>query len=499
MTLFLSDRVGLALHLLGLLIQAVITLLWTSKGTRTIRITGVSCSALIMATILVVGSGRVFLGMLAFYSGDVETSVDNLFGGSITDLRGVLAATAITCLAALTATLLLRKFPTTPTTPPLAPTSTPLQSFLVRAPRLAEYYCVAFAAFTIACCLPQVPTAGRWLTTALAIALALTELLRPRPVTPSTPASRLLTATITVATVNLLVCLFQPDVLQLGLIAAIVSALAVIAAWRGRLNLTAAAMIASFSAQLAILLGTADGLLNLWTGGVTLAVVGACAVAIACLYIGRPPEAALMTSAASAVMFATLVIAMTSPDTGTGVVLTIAAAPLVAYGMQPGRRDALLLAGLLLIFANTAFVLGSDASAPEWFTLPPAVVMLAIGLLRWRDQHSWVFLGPGLLLGLVPSALLATGEDGFLRLTFVVAAALVIILVGVRFSLQAPFVIGAAVLAKIGLWQFLEVAPLIPRWITLALAGAILLTVGATYERRLTQAKQAARWITALR
>lgn len=54
-------------------------------------------------------------------------------------------------------------------------------------------------------------------------------------------------------------------------------------------------------------------------------------------------------------------------------------------------------------------------------------------------------------------------------------------------------------MAKIGIAQFLEVAPLIPRWITLATAGLILLTTGATYERRLTQAKQATRWISSLR
>jgi hypothetical protein len=37
---------------------------------------------------------------------------------------------------------------------------------------------------------------------------------------------------------------------------------------------------------------------------------------------------------------------------------------------------------------------------------------------------------------------------------------------------------------------------MIPRWITLGLAGAILLGVGAGYERRLQEAKQAARWVT---
>jgi hypothetical protein len=152
-----------------------------------------------------------------------------------------------------------------------------------------------------------------------------------------------------------------------------------------------------------------------------------------------------------------------------------------------------------LIIANTAFVVASGATTIEWFTVPPAIVMLAIGILAWRDRSSWIFLGPGLLIGLAPSALLADSNDNWVRVTLVVAAALAVILVGVYGGLQAPFVIGAAVLAKVGIWQFLEVAPLIPRWITLGAAGTILLTVGATYERRLTQAKQAARWVTALR
>jgi hypothetical protein len=188
-----------------------------------------------------------------------------------------------------------------------------------------------------------------------------------------------------------------------------------------------------------------------------------------------------------------------STDAGTGVVLTIAAAPLVAYGMNPARRWALLVAGLLLIIANTAFVLAAGGTTIEWFTVPSAVVMLSIGILAWRDQPSWIYLGPGLLIGLVPSALIADGNNSWIRVTCVVAAALVVIVLGAQLGLQAPFVIGAAVLAKIGIWQFVEVAPLIPRWITLGAAGAVLLAVGATYERRLSQAKQAARWLSALR
>jgi hypothetical protein len=306
-------------------------------------------------------------------------------------------------------------------------------------------------------------------------------------------------STITVAAVDLAFCLLTDDLRQLGYLAAIVAVLAVFATLRKVVDAVPAAGVASLAAQFAIVLFAADEYIGLWAGAVTLAVVGAAGIALTCRYVGQPLERMLIPTAACAVLLAVVMAVLVDADTATGVVLTIAAAPLVAYGMNPARRAGLLVAGLLLIIANTAFVLASGTTTVEWFTVPPALVLLGIGIIAWRNQSSWVYLGPGLLLGLVPSTLLANSNDNWIRVTLVVAAALAVILVGTQRGLQAPFVIGAAVLAKIAVWQFLEVAPLIPRWITLGLAGAILLTVGATYERRLTQAKQAARWITALR
>jgi hypothetical protein len=484
--LFLADRVDLAGLLLGLLVQLVITLYWSARGTRTVRITGAICSATVFAGILLTGSTRVLIALVADrdpYFADFIADVFGLSATGLLPLVGLLAlaaTTAIVCLTATTGILLLNKRAL-----PGGLTPTP-----------GEILCTASAAFTVATFLPQIPEAGRWLTTALATVLVLVELLRPRRTGHLT--TMLLTATTTSATVAVLISTFSSDVRQLSLIAALVATLALVAGWRRRLDATTTAATAGFAAQLAIVLAVIDEFVTLWTGGIALAVVAACSIAAATRYVGRPPERALLISGTTAALLAEIVILMVSPDTGTGVVLTIAAAPLVAYGMQPGRRDALLVAGLLLIFANTGFVLGTDTTTVEWFTVPPAVIMLALGILRWRDQPSWLFLGPGLLLGLVPSALLADGND-ILRTTLVITAAVAVILAGTRFSLQAPFVVGAAVLTKIGLWQFLEVAPLIPRWITLALAGLILLTVGATYERRLHQAKQAARWLTSLR
>jgi hypothetical protein len=263
-------------------------------------------------------------------------------------------------------------------------------------PALGECICAAAAALALATCLPQLPAGERWWTTAAATALALAELFRA--CRTGVILAMLRTAFIVVAGFDLMFCLVREDLLQLGLLAAIVAVLALIAAWRQRIPLANATATVSYATQLAIVLVVVDGFIDNWTAAVALAVVGACSIGFACLYVGRPPERAALVPAGVAAVLAELTVLTVSPDIGTGVVLTIAAAPLVAYGKQPGRQPALLLATLMLIVAITAFVLGAGATTLEWFTLPPAVLMIAVGLLGWRDQSSWVFLGPGLLL-----------------------------------------------------------------------------------------------------
>ncbi|WP_328322974.1 hypothetical protein OHA70_29620 [Kribbella sp. NBC_00382] len=456
----LADRVALAPFLLGLLIQVAITLYWTSKSTKLIRITGALCSAVVFWGLMITGCGRILISL-----------------DSAAALSPVIATTAVICLSAAVGILLLRTI--------ALPFSFP--------PALGESACTAAAAFALATCLPQIPTTGRWLDTALATVLALAALLMLKRTT------MLWTATTVVALVNFVVCAAADDLVQLGLISATVAALALVAAWRKRLNPPTAAITASIAAQLAIVLTTYDGLFTLWTGAILLSVVGATSISTACPVSNGDLERALLIPATFATAIAESIALIDTRPTITGIVLTITAAPLVAYGMRPTRRPALLLAGLLLSLANTAFALGTTATTLEWFTLPPAAVILAIGIYAYRTQPSWIYLGPGLLLALAPSALVANSNYDYLRTTFVVAAAVAVILIGTRYSLQAPFIIGATVLLKIALWQFLEVAPLIPRWITLATAGLILLTVGATYERHLKTAKQAAHWLTSLR
>ena len=69
-------------------------------------------------------------------------------------------------------------------------------------------------------------------------------------------------------------------------------------------------------------------------------------------------------------------------------------------------------------------------------------------------------------------------------LTQLGAAAVVVVLVGARWRLRAPFVVGGTVLVLLALHETALVWDLIPRWVPLAVAGLTLVTVATTYERR---------------
>jgi uncharacterized membrane protein AbrB (regulator of aidB expression) len=90
-------------------------------------------------------------------------------------------------------------------------------------------------------------------------------------------------------------------------------------------------------------------------------------------------------------------------------------------------------------------------------------------------------------------------EPSALRLVLVVLAAGALTVVGTLTHRQAPFVVGAASLAFVVLSRLTPYAPLVPRWLTLAVVGLLLLALGATYERRRQQAREAVAWVAQMR
>ena len=102
-------------------------------------------------------------------------------------------------------------------------------------------------------------------------------------------------------------------------------------------------------------------------------------------------------------------------------------------------------------------------------------------------------------VALVPSAVAVVAQPTALRLVLVVVAAVAMVTVGTLRHRQAPFVLGSAALAYVGIGLLAPFAPLLPRWIVLTAAGLVLLLLGATYERRVAQVREAVTWIAHMR
>jgi len=155
----------------------------------------------------------------------------------------------------------------------------------------------------------------------------------------------------------------------------------------------------------------------------------------------------------------------------------------------------------------------------EAYSLPLGLALLAAGVIAMRHEAvavtagptswpigfrgSWRLLAPGIIVTLLPS-ILATGTDPqTLRAILVLGLALISILVGSLRRLGAPFIIGLIVLPIENIVVFaVQVGRSIgatPWWITLATAGAVLLVIAVTSERRSTGQKGVAARVRDLR
>ncbi len=161
------------------------------------------------------------------------------------------------------------------------------------------------------------------------------------------------------------------------------------------------------------------------------------------------------------------------------------------------RRVAGPVAAVLFVAAGWLRLALWEVAVPEAYALPVAVPALVVGALRRRrgaGAGSWVAYGPGLGAGLVPSLCAVWGDAGWLRPLLLGSVALAVTLVGARRRLQAPLVLGGGVMVLVALHELApyvaQVVGVLPRWLPPALAGLLLLVVGATYERRLRELRR---------
>jgi hypothetical protein len=279
----------------------------------------------------------------------------------------------------------------------------------------------------------------------------------------------------------------------LVLAAAVPAALAAVREPRVRLLGTGAALLAPV---LAVLLAHEAGWLTAPAAGLLLALVGAGCFTLAARRAGAVDEwvcagggtvagaaAGLTTGTVGAWGQVALQLAVVGVAAGCYAVL--AHRPLVAVGAVAD-----------LVAASWIAVAGAGTVTPEAYTLPAAAGLLLLARPRLRaGGRSWAAEGSAVGVALVPSALTVAGSPTAVRLVLVVVAAAGMVAVGTLTHRQAPFVLGAGALALVVVTRLGPYAPLLPPWVVLAAAGLLLLVLGATYERRLQQAREAVVWV----
>ncbi|WP_042454926.1 SCO7613 C-terminal domain-containing membrane protein [Streptacidiphilus jiangxiensis] len=161
------------------------------------------------------------------------------------------------------------------------------------------------------------------------------------------------------------------------------------------------------------------------------------------------------------------------------------------------RRTAAITSSCLFIVASWIRLTLWGVHTPEAYTVSVAAVALTIGHLHHRrdaSTPSTVTYGPGLSLALLPSLLTLWTDGHWVRPLLLGLAALLAVVLGVRFRLRAPLLLGGAVLLLTGAHELaptvLQVLGLLPRWVPLAAAGLLLLLLGARYEQRLRDARR---------
>ncbi|MCX5289619.1 MULTISPECIES: SCO7613 C-terminal domain-containing membrane protein [unclassified Streptomyces] len=249
-----------------------------------------------------------------------------------------------------------------------------------------------------------------------------------------------------------------------------------------------------YAAALACATGAAAGWQAQHTALLVLAVPVAAALLAARLGATHARVPVEATGAAAALL--AIGLAITAPPM---LALVLALCGVIASGtaVRPERRPVGYAAAVLFLLASWVRLAAWDVGTVEAYTLPVTVPALCVGV--WRRSRdplasSWTAYGPGLAATLVPSLAAAWNDAHGTRPLLLGAAALLTTLLGARHRLQAPLVLGGSVLVLDTLHELtpylVQMTGALPRWAPPALAGLLLLALGATYEHRIREVRR---------
>ena len=179
------------------------------------------------------------------------------------------------------------------------------------------------------------------------------------------------------------------------------------------------------------------------------------------------------------------------------VVLALCAVIAAGTAIRPDRRLAGYVAAVLFVLATWVRLAAWTVDIPEAYTIPVTVPALLVGFLRRRrdpQTSSWTAYAPGLAATLLPSLAAAWSDPDWTRPFLLGLAALSLTLLGAGYHLRAPLLLGGTVLTLDALHELapyiVQVTDALPRWVLPALAGILLLGLGATYEQRIQDVRR---------
>ena len=152
-----------------------------------------------------------------------------------------------------------------------------------------------------------------------------------------------------------------------------------------------------------------------------------------------------------------------------------------------GWRPGMWVAALVTSVGVALVLVGASIAVPEAYFATPAGCALAIGWWEMRSRpplRSFAALGPGLALALVPSYVAMIVDPSVTaRVLVLVAATLVLAMLGVLARWFAPVLAACLTAVAIAITQVLVTDNSGIRWVSFAVVGVLLLVIAATYEK----------------
>jgi hypothetical protein len=204
------------------------------------------------------------------------------------------------------------------------------------------------------------------------------------------------------------------------------------------------------------------------------------------------PEQARLPAALVAALATLILPSLGSSVRVAGVLLLVAAAGWVAVAVT-GSRPAAWVAAVVASAGSTMLLADAGVEVVEAYTVVPVLTLGAVGLwwlARDGSVRTLAALSPSLVAGLLPSLMVLSADPQVLGRTLgLTAAAGGLVFLGVKVHWLAPTVAGAATAMWVAATQLLMVVEVVPRWVTFAVVGVLLVWLAATYEAQQARAR----------